>query len=125
MRICHCVLVTPFSTIFALNADAWLWKYAGPTPASTERLPRALIVAALVMFCWRLVLPALGGSAAPIISCPRILAAAISWSQLAALRLPWRETKRRPYESPSVRSACRPAVFSGVAGFVPGNGLPG
>src|SRR4051812_7563565 len=118
MRNCHWVFMTPPSLVFLAgsNDEAWLWKYVGPTPASTERFPRRLSIWAFARFCARFVLPAFGGSELPTTSCPRILDAAISWSQLASLKLPWRETKRRPYESPWARSACRPAVLSGVAG---------
>jgi len=71
-----------------LKADAWLWKYAGPTPASTERLPMRFICCALARFCCRLVLPAFSGSAAPMTSWPRIFAAWISASQFVSASVP-------------------------------------
>ena len=49
MMISHALLSTPLSRWRVWNSAWWLWKYAGPRPASTERLPKRLSSAAVLI----------------------------------------------------------------------------
>ena len=111
-----------------VNSGWWLWKYAGPRPASTERLPRRLS-------SWRRVQDLRvaverAGAAGQAGLADVVLAEDLRRGDLV-VPVGLGEVAVAAGEAEAVIVAERAQGLqarrrcSGVAGFVPGNGLPG